>query len=60
MDRKSEIRRIVEEIISEMSSDNSGNRPHTSVSGEPSTSHLGVQSQPSYESDSSFYVLLYI
>jgi hypothetical protein len=38
MDRRSEIRRIVEEIISERSRDNSGNRPHTSVSGEqPST-----------------------
>jgi hypothetical protein len=32
---------------SERNRDNSGNHPHTSVSGEqPSTSHLDVQSQP--------------
>ena len=53
MDRRSEIRRILEEIISkdsERNRDNSGNRPvliSTSVSGEqPSTSHRDVQSQP--------------
>ena len=56
MDRRSEIRRILEEIISEDSErnsrdnrDNSGNRPHTSVSGEHAAvnySHLDVQSQP--------------
>jgi hypothetical protein len=53
MDRRSEIRGILEEIISEDSErnrDNSGNRPvliSTSVSGEqPSTSHHDVQSQP--------------
>ena len=52
MDRRSEIRRILEEIISEDSErnrDNSGNRLvliSTSVSGEqPSTSHHDVQSQ---------------
>jgi hypothetical protein len=50
MGRRSEIRRILpEEIISEDSErnrDNSGNPPHTSLSGEqPSTSHLDVQSQ---------------
>ena len=39
MDRRSE--------DSERNRDNSGNRPHTSVSGEqPSTSHLDVKSQP--------------
>jgi hypothetical protein len=57
MDRRSEIRRILEEIISEDSErdrDNSGNRPvliSTSVSGEqPSTSHDDVQSQPTSQS----------
>ena len=61
MDRRSEIRRILEEIISEDSErnrDSCGNRPHTSVSGEqPSTSHLDVQRKSVYESDSSLYVL---
>jgi hypothetical protein len=61
IDIRSEIRRMLEEIISEDSernSDNSGNRPHTPVSGEqPSTSHLDVQRKSIYESDSSLYVL---